>query len=430
MSDTRALATGRLPRRADARGIRLLIAVAVVAALAVGVSVALPADPAFATSYPSWSDVQKAKANVTKAQRAAQHLSRLITQLQQEATAAQDAAIAAGDKMQAAQEAYFVADHKATELQEQADKLKKESDTATTRAGQVAAELYRSGGRDVTASLLFSGTDGTSTAPDALLDQLGSMTKLAESTSDIYASAVQAKNTAASVAAQAQEAKKTRAEMKKKADEAFDAAVKASQVAAAKVKEEQDHKLVLNAQLKALKDKSAKTVAKYKKGVIAARKAAAAKAKAAAAAAARAQAVVNSQGWAVPAVGWISDGFGPRPAPCAGCSTWHLGADIANNYNTPIHAAHSGTVVYAGWESGYGNFIIIDDGDGIQTAYGHIIDGGIMVGYGQHVSAGQQIARMGSTGHSTGPHLHFEVRINGVQTDPIAWMKNHGAPLG
>jgi murein DD-endopeptidase MepM/ murein hydrolase activator NlpD len=108
----------------------------------------------------------------------------------------------------------------------------------------------------------------------------------------------------------------------------------------------------------------------------------------------------------------------------------HGGTDLAAGCNAPIVAAHSGRVIYAGYNGGYGNFILLDNGDGISTGYGHIVTGGIYVSAGEQVSAGQQIASVGSTGNSTGCHLHFEVRPNGTAIDPAPFMAARGAPLG
>src|SRR4029453_4171366 len=98
----------------------------------------------------------------------------------------------------------------------------------------------------------------------------------------------------------------------------------------------------------------------------------------------------------------------------------HEGVDIAVAYGTPIHAAASGTVIVCGWLGGYGNLVAIDHGGGISTAYGH--QSSIAVGSGAVVGPGEVIGYVGSTGHSTGPHLHFEVRVNGVPQDPLAYL--------
>jgi murein DD-endopeptidase MepM/ murein hydrolase activator NlpD len=113
-------------------------------------------------------------------------------------------------------------------------------------------------------------------------------------------------------------------------------------------------------------------------------------------------------------------------------SNFHKGTDLAGGCGAPIFAAASGTVTYAaeGWNGGYGNMVLIDHGNGITTRYGHIIDGGILVSAGQSVGVGNQIARIGSTGKSTGCHLHFEVLVNGDHTDPVPFMANQGISLG
>jgi murein DD-endopeptidase MepM/ murein hydrolase activator NlpD len=98
----------------------------------------------------------------------------------------------------------------------------------------------------------------------------------------------------------------------------------------------------------------------------------------------------------------------------------HEGVDLGASYGSPIHAAAGGTVIYAGWLGGYGNLVVIDHGGGIATAYGH--QSHIAVGDGEHVEQGQVIGYVGSTGHSTGPHLHFEVRVNGGAVDPLGYL--------
>jgi murein DD-endopeptidase MepM/ murein hydrolase activator NlpD len=98
----------------------------------------------------------------------------------------------------------------------------------------------------------------------------------------------------------------------------------------------------------------------------------------------------------------------------------HEGIDIGVPYGTPIHAAASGQVIYAGWMSGYGNLTAIDHGRGLSTAYGH--QSQIIVSVGRNVTQGQVIGYVGCTGHCFGPHLHFEVRINGTPVDPLGYL--------
>ena len=98
----------------------------------------------------------------------------------------------------------------------------------------------------------------------------------------------------------------------------------------------------------------------------------------------------------------------------------HAGIDIGVPYGTPIHAAAAGTVVLAGWTGGYGNYTCIDHGGGLSTCYGH--QERILVSVGQAVGQAQIIGLSDCTGYCLGPHLHFEVRINGQPTDPLAYL--------
>ena len=118
-----------------------------------------------------------------------------------------------------------------------------------------------------------------------------------------------------------------------------------------------------------------------------------------------------------PTSGRISSYFGGRKSPGGIGSTNHKGIDIAVPRGTPIYAADGGTVTYSGWMSGYGYLVQIDHGNGYVTRYGH--NSSLTVSVGQHVYKGQQVARAGSTGNSTGNHCHFEVRYNGVAKNPL-----------
>lgn len=119
----------------------------------------------------------------------------------------------------------------------------------------------------------------------------------------------------------------------------------------------------------------------------------------------------------------FTSGFGVRSDPFHAGAAMHPGIDLAGAYGTPIYATADGTVLRAGWNSGgYGNLVEIDHGRGISTRYGHM--SAILVHAGDHVSRGQQIGRMGSTGRSTGNHLHYEVRIDGRPVNPIPFMKS------
>jgi murein DD-endopeptidase MepM/ murein hydrolase activator NlpD len=121
-----------------------------------------------------------------------------------------------------------------------------------------------------------------------------------------------------------------------------------------------------------------------------------------------------------PVSGTITSPFGYRRNPFGGGMEFHQGLDIGAPMGTTITAAASGTVISAGWYGGYGNYILIDHGGGMATGYGHCSQ--IFVSVGQQVQKGQAIGAVGSTGASTGPHLHFEVRIHGKPVDPAAYL--------
>lgn len=124
--------------------------------------------------------------------------------------------------------------------------------------------------------------------------------------------------------------------------------------------------------------------------------------------------VSSGSGFIWPVHGVVTSVFGWR------WGRMHEGIDIAVASGTPVVSAAAGTVIIAGWSGGYGNLVVVDHGNGIATAYGHNTN--VTVFVGQSVSQGQLIAYSGSTGHSTGPHVHFEVRVNGAATDPFGYL--------
>jgi murein DD-endopeptidase MepM/ murein hydrolase activator NlpD len=127
--------------------------------------------------------------------------------------------------------------------------------------------------------------------------------------------------------------------------------------------------------------------------------------------------------WPVPSVQRITSYFGYRSDPFSGRKKMHKGIDIGAPAGTAIIAAEQGVVVVASWNSGYGNTVIIDHGKDVQTWYAHIRNGGIKVRKGQQVNRGDKIAEVGTTGQSTGNHLHFEVRLNGTAVNPLGYVR-------
>jgi murein DD-endopeptidase MepM/ murein hydrolase activator NlpD len=117
-------------------------------------------------------------------------------------------------------------------------------------------------------------------------------------------------------------------------------------------------------------------------------------------------------GW--PVSGPVTSGFGPR------WGRMHEGIDIAVPEGTPVRAAAAGTVIYAGWLGGYGNLVVVDHGGGLSTAYAH--NSSFAASVGQSVAAGEVVAYSGNTGNSSGPHVHFEVRVGGSAVDPLAYL--------
>ncbi|OLF18111.1 M23 family metallopeptidase [Actinophytocola xanthii] len=131
-----------------------------------------------------------------------------------------------------------------------------------------------------------------------------------------------------------------------------------------------------------------------------------------------AQSAVQPGGWTLPAQGRVSSEYGPR------WGTQHRGVDIAAVTGTPVGAASAGVVRDASWRGGYGKAVVIDHGNGVSTLYGHNSE--LLVRPGDRVQAGQTVAKVGSTGDSTGPHLHFEVMVDGKKVDPRPWLEQRG----
>ena len=131
----------------------------------------------------------------------------------------------------------------------------------------------------------------------------------------------------------------------------------------------------------------------------------------------KANGATGSMMWPCPSCHYITSQFGWRYHPIYQTQKYHSGVDIGASYGATIVAADGGTIITAGSVSGYGNCVVINHGNGITTLYGHMSS--IAVSVGQKVSKGQTIGYVGSTGNSTGPHLHWEVTVNGVRQNPL-----------
>ncbi|AZZ54330.1 cell wall-binding protein [Rathayibacter festucae DSM 15932] len=432
----------------------------------------LVATPAQAVEYPSWADVEAAKGNTQAAAAQVDSILSLIDGLQSEVAAAQQVAEQRGEEYFAAQQDFDDASDRATELEAKATASADQADAATQQAGLLAAQLYRTTGTDLSVNIFLDGEGGKA---DDLLGRIGNMTKLVERSNAIYEQASTTKNTAESLGDQAKVAQAEREKLRVAAEAKLAEATAAQAASEAALTEQQNQSIVLEQQLAALRDTESTTVAEYEAGVAAreaerqrilaeqeaarqaqaeiARQQAAAAREAAAAAAAAAPSrgsgngysapvapspgggstAVSDSGWVRPAAGRITGTFGPRGSLSTGggsTSSYHRGTDIAGGCGIPIFAAHSGTVTYAGWFGTYGNWIEISNGDGISTGYAHIMPGGIYVSVGQRVEAGEQIAAVGTTGASTGCHLHYETRVNGTAVDAQPFMAARGVTLG
>ena len=117
-----------------------------------------------------------------------------------------------------------------------------------------------------------------------------------------------------------------------------------------------------------------------------------------------------------PARGWVTSDFGTRMDPYTAERKMHQGLDIATSHGQPVYSPSDGTVVFAGAEGGYGKVLVIDHGYGVKTRYGHVSE--LFVHAGDRVRRGDKVAAVGNTGRSTGPHLHYEVRVNGIPENP------------
>jgi len=435
--------------------------------------------------YPTWDDVERARNDESAKAGEVTRIQGLITQLQNAVAAAQAAATQAADDYYAAQQEFFEAAHRADDLQAQADEQSTKADEAAQAAAKVAAKLSRSGGDSTAYDVLFAGSGEDA---DEILAQLGQLDKLAERNQSIYADAVAARDSAQHLTDQAEEARKERDRLQKVAEEKMEIARQAQVAAEQALADQQSYLITLEQQLAALQDNSSKTLQEYKDGVAqreayeaeqrrleeerrrkaaeeaarraeeerqrqeAARKAAEEEAARQAEAERQRQAELNqgtpaspaqpaapaapnpapvqpATGWVRPNSGVQTAGYGWRSQICGSSycsSSFHEGVDLAAGCGASIVAASAGTVEYAGYNGGYGNYIRINHGGGVSTGYAHIVNGGVLVGYGQYVEAGTLIAYEGNTGNSFGCHLHFEVYINGATTNPIDFMAGKG----
>jgi murein DD-endopeptidase MepM/ murein hydrolase activator NlpD len=405
------------PRARVAR-IRVVAAVvalglAPVVALTTGITGPASATSALRTDDITWDQVAAAQADVDATAKLVSTIKSQLAGLQAAVDATQADAETKGLAYGKAQDDLDNQQYKVDTLQAQQNAAQAQADGAKKTSNQLLAAIGRSGGGfDVTTTLMTSSNPGSTLAK---LSTYGQVTGRAK---QIFAKALAAQNALKAIKDQADVAKGILAKYKDIAKAAFETAQAAAEAAQTALATQQAAEAQLEAKLSVLTEHRDATLADYNATLLAKWGPGAA-------------GIVSSSGWANPANGYLGDRFGPRYHPIYHIWKLHSGQDISGTgCGSNIYAAHSGTVVYAGPNGDLGNFIELDNGGGVTTGYGHIIAGGILVKIGSHVGPGQLIAKVGSTGGSTGCHLHFMVRINGALTDPLPFMRDRGVTLG
>ena len=372
---------------------RPVIAAALLAAL-------LSSATAIGASSPASAAVQPVTRAFSGAATPSAELARVLadlTKLGREADAAGTASRKAASRATRAARAAKVAAAARDDAEARAREAALAASVSRARASSVAAQLARSGSTSQdTTGLILQGLGARDT-----LWGLSRMSELSISSTTLFSEATAAKAAADEAAALAARTATQAADRAKEARTAATAAKKRYSAVTDLIARQRARIQELSARAEDLTDAAALTTA---------------------------PAGATSAGWTVPVTGTLRDGFGPRPnMPVAGLSPFHRGQDIAAPCGTSIRAAASGTVIQAGYLGSYGNWVLLDNVDGIQSGYAHSTK--LLVRPGQKVTAGQTIATVGSTGASSGCHLHFEVRVRGVAIDPAPFMAGRDAPL-
>jgi len=420
-------------RKQSARGWRRAVSGMVIGVLAFGMLTGVQS-AAFAQGVdqdlPTWDDVQSAKNSQAKTDAAISKIEGLIKDGEKELDRLRNLHANTIMELQAAEEALAKASDKVVTLERQAEESRKEADEAADRAGVIVAQMYRSGGVDRSMELFL---DSDKETADALLERMASMSKATERNTQISEEAKESSNTAASLGEQAEAAKKEREVLRADKAEKEAAAATAVTEQGELVRKQEEQQRDLAVKLEALKDKTTKTVAGYEERLRQEEAERERIRKEQEEAAKREQErreregntdtppppptgpptspptgppPSNSNGWTIPTTGYyVSEGFRPPGRPD------HTGIDLATGMGTPIVAAQSGTVAMTYWDGCGGNMVSINHPNGWQTRYAHMNTWAI-VSPGQYVSAGQTVGYVGTTGCSSGPHLHFEMRPN------------------
>lgn len=392
----------------------------VLAATALVALISMPLTPATEAaavdaSLPTWQDVQNAKDNQAATANKIKEIEALLVQVNKEVETTKKELEAAISASAIAEEELLKANTRLDELNVKLAESTEEADSASQEAAALVGLMYRSGGIDRSTEMFLESDADTS---DELLERLASMSKATERNSKIAEDATRAKNDAQSLGDQADVVSQERERLREDAEARKNTASTLAAAAMEKQQTQEAQRDTLDAQLAALKDTTTKTVAGYEERL-------------AQEAEDRRKEQENNNGggqgpspggsgWGLPIYSyWVSEEFGG--------SRGHGGIDLAAPMWTPIYAAASGQVTACYEFSNYGNTVDIQHPDGSMTRYAHQPYGGISVSCGQWVSQGQRIGSVGSTGWSSGPHLHFETWPTlGYRVNPRGFMADRG----
>lgn len=418
----------------------LALSVAVACGLIVSGAGAPTPSQAIISDLPTWDDVEAAKKNEATAAKKVTEIEALLVEVEREAERTRAESEAAGNALAQAEDELREAQDRSAKLKEKAAQSAKEADEAADQAAALVSQLYRSGGVDRNVELFLESDASTA---DQLLERLAQVEKATERNTSIADAAAQTRNTATTLEKQAVAAEAERDRLREEALARKEEANALANAARDRLIAQEQQKRELEGQLDALKDKTTNTTKGYQERVRLeeeerlrleeeARKAAEEAAKnpgnvgggggggGGSAGGGGGGSGQVSGNWRVPINSgsyYVSDWWG--------ASRNHTGVDLAAPSGTPIYAASSGTVTMAGWYPCYANMVEITHGGGIATRYGHMLYTPI-VSYGQWVNMGQIIGYVGSTGCSTGPHLHYEVYSWGYPIDPAPFYAARG----
>jgi murein DD-endopeptidase MepM/ murein hydrolase activator NlpD len=365
---------------------------------------------ASADDYPTWDEVENARADQANAESEVARVKGLIESLQGEVERTQQIANEKGQIAYEAEEEHQAKILEVNALQTQADEAAALAEVSERRAGQWAAQLVRVGGGDPSLKLFADGGDA-----DDVLTSIGVSSRISQQAKDESERATQQRNTAQALSDQAGVMRVELEKLAAIAAAAFAEAQAANAAAAAALSEQQSKVPELEAMAAYLAGLTNDTEAAYQVGE---------QKRIEAELEARNQAIdwaeVSGSGWVKPAAGRVTSPYGYSP----GYSGHHNGTDLGTGCWAPIIAASSGTVTFAGSYGQLGNWTEIDHGGGVTTGYAHQYQ--IDVSPGQQVQVGQVIGWSGDTGYSFGCHLHFVVYVWGSRIDPQPFMASQG----